>query len=105
MPLLMGSSIDYDYKVPGTTPSTCKDYPNACRVVRGKTMGGSSAINYMLYVRGSRHDYDEWAEAGNTGWSWKDVLPYFKKSENISQVLRININFCINLYLEKTSSV
>ena len=90
----MKSRIDYDYKVTGITASTCKDRPNACRVARGKTMGGSSAINYMLYVRGSRHDYDGWAEAGNIGWSWKDVLPYFKKSENMSQVLGIDkLNF------------
>ena len=49
-------------------------------------MEGSSSINYMAYVRGSRHDYDGWAKAGNTDWSWKNVLPYFKKSENLSQV-------------------
>ena len=86
LPTLLGSSIDYDYKIPGITASTCKDFPNACRVARGKTMGGSSTINYMIYVRGSRYDYDGWAKAGNTGWSWRDVLPYFKKSENLSQV-------------------
>lgn len=48
---------------------------------RGKTLGGSSAINGMLYIRGHARDYDEWAQLGCTGWSFADVLPYFIKSE------------------------
>ncbi len=49
---------------------------------RGKTLGGSSAINGMAYVRGQPEDYDQWAQAGNTGWGWEDVLPLFRKSED-----------------------
>ncbi|WP_372570707.1 GMC family oxidoreductase [Ruegeria jejuensis] len=49
---------------------------------RGKTLGGSSSINGLLYVRGQKEDYDRWAQLGNTGWSWDDVLPLFKRSEN-----------------------
>lgn len=49
---------------------------------RGKTLGGSSAINAMLYVRGHAGDYDEWADLGCTGWDWQSVLPYFKRAEN-----------------------
>ncbi len=49
---------------------------------RGKALGGSSAINAMLYVRGHKSDYDGWADLGNDGWSWDEVLPYFKRAEN-----------------------
>ena len=49
---------------------------------RGRALGGSSAINAMLYVRGHPSDYDDWQSSGCPGWSWKDVLPYFRKSEN-----------------------
>jgi len=48
---------------------------------RGKTLGGSSAINAMLYVRGHSTDYDDWANKGCEGWSYEEVLPYFKRAE------------------------
>lgn len=49
---------------------------------RGKVLGGSSSLNGLLYVRGQKEDYDHWAALGNKGWSYKEVLPYFKKSED-----------------------
>jgi choline dehydrogenase-like flavoprotein len=49
---------------------------------RGKVFGGSSSINAMVYIRGNRADYDGWAAAGATGWSYADVLPYFRRSED-----------------------
>jgi len=52
------------------------------RYPRGKTLGGSSSINGLLWIRGQSEDYNIWRQLGNTGWGWNDVLPYFLKSEN-----------------------
>lgn len=49
---------------------------------RGRTLGGSSSINGLIYIRGQKQDYDHWAELGNPGWSWDECLPYFCKLEN-----------------------
>ncbi len=72
------SYLDWDYE--SEPQKNLND--NKIYVPRGKTLGGSSAINAAIYMRGSGYDYDEWERNGFTGWGWKDVLPFFKKSEN-----------------------
>jgi choline dehydrogenase-like flavoprotein len=54
-------------------------------LLQGKTLGGSSSVNGMMYVRGQKEDYDHWAEMGCRGWGWNDVLPYFRKSECLEE--------------------
>jgi len=61
-------------------------------VPRGKMLGGSSGINYMMYVRGNPGDFDAWAEGGATGWSYAEVLPYFKKSEGLAPSAEVVID-------------
>jgi choline dehydrogenase len=77
-PELLKSSVDWEYYTEPQTELNGRElyWP------RGKTFGGSSAINAMIYIRGHQADYDHWAALGNDGWSYDDVLPYFKRSEH-----------------------
>lgn len=81
---LQFTGANWRYK---TKPSSryCAGFENQqCNWPRGKVMGGSSVLNYMIYTRGTRPDYDNWKNMGNEGWGWDDVLPYFKKIENFN---------------------
>ncbi|XP_051160395.1 glucose dehydrogenase [FAD, quinone] isoform X1 [Leptopilina boulardi] len=79
MPLLRKSNIDWNYKSQPEKNACLAN--NGCNFPSGKVMGGTSSINGMLYVRGNREDYNNWSNLGNTGWSYRNVLRYFKKSE------------------------
>ena len=78
---LQKSAVDWGFV---TEPSSVASLSTRGRSTwpRGKLLGGSSMLNYMLYVRGHSRDYDEWRDLGLEGWGWGDVLPYFRKSED-----------------------
>jgi choline dehydrogenase len=78
MKLLDHKTLTWNFKAepdPGTGGRAIP-YP------RGRVLGGSSSINGLIYIRGQPEDFDHWAQLGNRGWSWDDVLPYFKQAEN-----------------------
>jgi len=77
-PLIRKNQYDWDY-TSEPEPGLDNRY---VYLPRGKTLGGSSAINAMIYIRGHRADYDGWAADGAKGWSYNEVLPYFRKSES-----------------------
>jgi choline dehydrogenase len=76
----LGEKSPYNWRYETTPQKHCND--RRMYWPRGKTVGGSSSINAMLYVRGHAWDYDHWRQLGNEGWSYEDVLPFFKKAEN-----------------------
>ncbi|WP_448572054.1 GMC family oxidoreductase [Trichothermofontia sp.] len=75
---LLGSEIDWQYMTE-VEPGLAN---RQLRQARGKVLGGTSAINAMIYIRANAKNYDGWQAAGNAGWGYEDVLPYFRKSEH-----------------------
>ena len=75
---LFKTQVDWDFS---TAPEPFVD-GRRIYLPRGKTYGGSSSLNAMIYIRGNRADYDEWAAGGATGWGYADMLPYFKRAED-----------------------
>ncbi|CAL1689799.1 unnamed protein product [Lasius platythorax] len=88
IPILVGYFQLYDsnwgYKVEPQKNACLGMINRQCAWPRGKALGGTSTLNYMIHTRGNKLDYDEWASLGNVGWSYADVLPYFKKSERFN---------------------
>jgi choline dehydrogenase len=76
----LGDKTPYNWRYETVPQKHCND--RRMYWPRGKTLGGSSSINAMLYVRGNAWDYDHWRQLGNEGWSYNDVLPFFRKAEN-----------------------
>jgi len=75
--------LDWKYKTEPQPGRACLGHAGQrCNWPRGKVLGGSSVLNYMLYVRGNKRDYDSWEEQGNPGWGYQEVLQYFKRSED-----------------------
>ncbi|MEU9117635.1 GMC family oxidoreductase N-terminal domain-containing protein [Streptomyces sp. NPDC048483] len=79
-PALSGTEVDHGYH---TVPQADAGR-QALPYPRGRTLGGSSAINAMVFLRGHRNDYDRWAAAGCTGWGFDALLPYFRRMETVS---------------------
>nr|XP_026484397.1 glucose dehydrogenase [FAD, quinone]-like [Vanessa tameamea]XP_026484398.1 glucose dehydrogenase [FAD, quinone]-like [Vanessa tameamea]XP_026484399.1 glucose dehydrogenase [FAD, quinone]-like [Vanessa tameamea] len=80
----------------------CRDLRGkVCYMPRGKVLGGSSVLNFLIYQRGHPEDYNDWVRMGNNGWSYNEILPYFKKSENIKiNDLRSSIYHGVGGYLD-----
>lgn len=76
------SPLDWTYKTEYTGRACLGMKNGQCNWPRGKVLGGSSVLNYMLYVRGNKNDYNLWERLGNQGWNYNNVLHYFKKSED-----------------------
>ncbi|XP_011868579.1 PREDICTED: glucose dehydrogenase [FAD, quinone]-like [Vollenhovia emeryi] len=76
------SKFDWKYQTEVTGKACLAMKGGRCNWPRGKILGGSSSLNYMLYVRGNKQDYDHWESLGNPGWGYDQVLHYFKKSED-----------------------
>ena len=81
--LQLSKQLNWGYKTVSSSDSYCLAMENnQCKFPRGKVMGGSSVINYMMYTRGNKLDFDNWARNGADGWSFNEVLPFFEKFEN-----------------------
>ncbi|XP_060524994.1 glucose dehydrogenase [FAD, quinone]-like [Cylas formicarius] len=82
----LGSSIDWNFQTEPEPVACQSNAEQRCTWPRGKVLGGCSVFNGMMYMRGTRKDYERWVEAGNDQWSYDDLLPVFKRSEGNRQI-------------------
>ena len=80
--VLLNSDVDWNYETKPDGKCCLGFKGQKCKWHRGKVLGGTSVLNGMLYVRGNKEDFDTWARMGNYGWSYEEVLPFFRKSED-----------------------
>lgn len=78
------TDFNWKYKIEPQKNSCLGMINRQCSWPRGRVLGGTSILNYMIHTRGNKQDYEKWAQLGNVGWSFADVLPYFKKSEKFN---------------------
>lgn len=91
---LQNSPVDWAYRTEPQVSSHFGFNKNVSSWPRGKVLGGSSILNYMLYMRGHSQDYDEWRDIyGLEGWGYQDILPYFKKSESMESAVNAKEKF------------
>lgn len=82
-PGLAGTEVDWSYRTVSQSPRAGNANAGHVHLTRGRVLGGGHNLNFLGYSRGNRRDYDRWAtEYGATGWSYREVLPYFRRSEN-----------------------
>ncbi|XP_043485307.1 glucose dehydrogenase [FAD, quinone]-like [Leptopilina heterotoma] len=87
------TDMDWQYTTESEENACLNKKDSKCYWGRGKVLGGTSVMNGMMYMRGSRKDYDNWEKLGNKGWSYRDVLKYFMKSENNLQLDKVDAGY------------
>uniref|UniRef100_A0A182LTF8 Glucose-methanol-choline oxidoreductase N-terminal domain-containing protein n=1 Tax=Anopheles culicifacies TaxID=139723 RepID=A0A182LTF8_9DIPT len=92
-PTLQTSRVDWKFRTEPSEQFCLAMEDRRCRWPRGKALGGSSTINAMLFVRGNPRDFDAWRDLGNPGWSYKDMLPYFLKLEDMRDPQYANLSY------------